>query len=495
MKKTVIAGIAGGVLALGIAGGYLLSSMAERAVRDQIEALPSKMSAYDKAVCDAVEVSLPLRTIRISNLRLKGPAQEIAYQEVILRPGLVAALSSVPVLRDIVLPSSGFIALGDIEARNITQRIKDQRSQANPRYVNGAAASLQFSGIDMDAPLYAALLEKKPLAEKDFFGKLKLSRIEGRQLRFQTTPPTFDCSLDVFRMNNVNLDGRIGLLEISGATLHDEGESLNFGRLSISEVNLPPQLMETVASTQPTPEILRQLILASAPLFRNMTLENLASKQQDITLRLFSLDWLGNAPLHTVTRIRQLSLPVGELTFNIPGMERLLVDLDADRKEQEEWFFDKFTLDIADIGRFDSDIEHSCDFGSLAASQDLRAILFAQIRKAFLRYEDKGGVARLLDSQLRGGSDERQTDAFLERLSSDLAALASQPEYQPLQSHIAALRTTLLTPGTLELRLKDGATLSLTDLQDIPALSSKVEATATPGKENVREQILRLPRR
>ena len=50
----------------------------------------------------------------------------------------------------------------------------------------------------------------------------------------------------------------------------------------------------------------------------------------------------------------------------------------------------------------------------------------------------------------------------------------------------------LITPGTLELRLRDGMRMSVLDMASIENLGRKLEASVVPGKENVKDQILRV---
>ena len=57
---------------------------------------------------------------------------------------------------------------------------------------------------------------------------------------------------------------------------------------------------------------------------------------------------------------------------------------------------------------------------------------------------------------------------------------------------VEALRTTLLTPGTLELRLRDGMKMRMADILNTAALGRMLQASAVPGKENVKDQLLRI---
>ena len=136
-------------------------------------------------------------------------------------------------------------------------------------------------------------------------------------------------------------------------------------------------------------------------------------------------------------------------------------------------FRDKVSFDVAGIGHFDMDMEHNIDVSRLSLeTANSLPLIGKQFRKASLRYEDKGGIARMLDML------EAQIPAALHGEAN--------------RSLVEALHTMLITPGTLELRLRDGMRMSVLDMANIENIGRKLEASAVPGKENVKDQILRV---
>ena len=235
------------------------------------------------------------------------------------------------------------------------------------------------------------------------------------------------------------------------------------------------------------------------PLYRTMTLENgtIFAGRMTIEYRRISHEWRSNTPLHSVVSIEQLDLPAtGRL--RIPGLKRLIINGTGEHIQQGyafqenadfdfDMFRDKVSFDVAGIGHFDMDMEHNIDVSRLSLEKaSSLPLIGTQFRKARLRYEDKGGMALLLAVSIDNRESISQTVDMLE--AQIPAALPGEDNRQLVE----ALRTTQLTPGTLELRLRDGMKMRMADILNTAALGRMLQASAVPGKENVKDQILRV---
>ncbi|WP_300810023.1 hypothetical protein [uncultured Desulfovibrio sp.] len=234
------------------------------------------------------------------------------------------------------------------------------------------------------------------------------------------------------------------------------------------------------------------------PLYRTMTLENgtIFAGRMTIEYRRLSHEWRSNTPLHSVVSIEQLALPAtGRL--RIPGLKRLIINGTGEHIQQGyafqdnddfdfDMFRDKVSFDVAGIGHFDMDMEHNIDVSRLSLEKaSSLPLIGTQFRKARLRYEDKGGIARMLAMVIPGRQALPQVDMLAAEIPAALHGEANR-------SLVEALHTMLITPGTLELRLRDGMRMSVLDMASIENLGRKLEASVVPGKENVKDQILRV---
>lgn len=483
MKKTTVAGLVAGVLALACAGGgFLLANMAEEAIRARVETLPG----YGEAHCDDVRVSLLRRSVRIANLRLRNPEGEILCRDMILRPRPAAALAAVPFLRAAMLPSSVTTIAGDAELRDITARMD---SRGKPP-VEVSLASLAVSGAYLEAALFRDLLDGRPLSAQDFSGKAGSARIDGGPMRLRQASPSFTGTLERFRLRDSVLNASAALFEIERFSFASTEERLSGSLLRLTDIAVPPAFADRPLFSAHSAEALWRTLDGAAPLFRSMPLENasiITTPGETVESRRVRVLWHGNAPLHTVLRLERLCLPASLPRLNglpaVPGLDQLLVDLDWEHLGNGESRREDVTIDVTDMGRMDAVLEHTLDLRRISGS--MLTLLGAQLHRASLRYEDRGGLARLLALSLRHRDELSRVDMLAEQLPALLPGGANRPL-------VEALRTTLLTPGTLELRLRDGMALTALDMLDVRDLGRKIEASATPGKENVKEQLLRL---
>ena len=484
MKKTTAAGIAAGVLALAGAGGILFSTLAEQAIRSRIETLPG----YEEARCDGVRVSLPLRTVRISNLRLRGPEGEFACREAVLRPRLAAMLAAVPPLRSAALPSSGPVIVGDADLRDMTARIA---SPDNRPPVDVSLDSLAVYDGYLDTALFTDLLDGRPVAAQDFSGKAGSARIDGTGIGLRQSRPSFRGTLESFRLRDGVFNTSAALCEIGRFSLAGTEGDFSGSLLRLTDIAVPPALAACLrASAAPSPEALRQALESAGPLFRTMLLEDggIAVNGEKAEIRRLRVDWHSSSPPHTVTHLERLRLPASLLYNNglppLPGLDQLLVNLDWEHRRRGDLRQEDIALDVTDMGRMDAALEHTLDPRLFSGA--MTALIGTQLHTASLRYEDRGGLARLLALFFRGRNTPSQVDLLASRLPAVLPGQANRPL-------VEALRATLLTPGILELRLRDGMALTALDMLDIRNLGRKIEASATAGKEHVADQIRRLP--
>ena len=201
MKKGVVAGIVIGILALGGIGGSLtLPDRAEHYVRDAIAraALPG----YDRAECDDVRISLLQRTVTISNLRLAGPGGEHRCRELTLRPTFPLMLATaVPPLRPLLLPTSGPVILGTMEAQDIAGHVIRDIA---PLSLETGAAALSILDVQLDASLLDKLLNGEKFTVPDLAGRAGAARIHAASVRLRQ--PNL-CSVEIakLRLNDASL--------------------------------------------------------------------------------------------------------------------------------------------------------------------------------------------------------------------------------------------------------------------------------------------------
>ena len=477
MKKAAIAGIVIGALAIGgIGGNLVVSQMLENRIRDSI----NKSAAGIEAQCDDVRVSLLQRTISISNLRLNGSAGEQRYRELILRPTFSLMLAgSIPSLQ-FLLPTSGPLALGDAAARDITLGLAPSGEAATDEIT---LKTLTVSDACLDASLFAELLQSRSApALSDFVEKAGTGRIEISQLRLRSAMSPL-ISVESLTLEDIVAGSRIALVEARQFMIADQ--YIN-GSLRLTDIAIPPNLARKMLDQTISAEDIKQTLLtANQPLYRTMTLENGTFVYGDtkIACRRLSLDWRSNNPLHTISRVEQLDIPIDSAS----GLQQLRIDSEGEHVQRGNLSHDKGSIDIAGAGRLEFDLEYNVDFaGSSLEDDNLQSLLDTQLDKIRLRYEDKGGMALLLAVSIDNRESISQTVDMLE--AQIPAALPGEDNRQLVE----ALRTTLLTPGTLELRLRDGMKMRMADILNTAALGRMLQASAVPGKENVKDQLLRI---
>ena len=477
MKKAAIAGIVIGALGIsGIGGNIVVSQMLENRIRDGI----NKSAAGIEAQCDDVRVSLLQRTISISNLRLNGSAGEQRYRELILRPTFSLMLAgSIPSLQ-FLLPTSGPLALGDAAARDITLGLAPSGEAATDEIT---LKTLTVSDACLDASLFAELLQSRSApALSDFVEKAGTGRIEISQLRLRSAMSPL-ISVESLTLEDIVAGSRIALVEARQFMIADQ--YIN-GSLRLTDIAIPPNLARKMLDQTISAEDIKQTLLtANQPLYRTMTLENGTFVYGDtkIACRRLSLDWRSNNPLHTISRVEQLDIPIDSAS----GLQQLRIDSEGEHVQRGNLSHDKGSIDIAGAGRLEFDLEYNVDFaGSSLEDDNLQSLLDTQLDKIRLRYEDKGGMALLLAVSIDNRESISQTVDMLE--AQIPAALPGEDNRQLVE----ALRTTLLTPGTLELRLRDGMKMRMADILNTAALGRMLQASAVPGKENVKDQLLRI---
>ena len=477
MKKAAIAGIVIGALAIGgIGGNLVVSQMLENRIRDSI----NNSAAGIEAQCDDVRVSLLQRTISISNLRLNGSAGEQRYRELILRPTFSLMLAgSIPSLQ-FLLPTSGPLALGDAAARDITLGLAPSGEAATDEIT---LKTLTVSDACLDASLFAELLQSRSApALSDFVEKAGTGRIEISQLRLRSAMSPL-ISVESLTLEDIVAGSRIALVEARQFMIADQ--YIN-GSLRLTDIAIPPNLARKMLDQTISAEDIKQTLLtANQPLYRTMTLENGTFVYGDtkIACRRLSLDWRSNNPLHTISRVEQLDIPIDSAS----GLQQLRIDSEGEHVQRGNLSHDKGSIDIAGAGRLEFDLEYNVNFaGSSLEDDNLQSLLDTQLDKIRLRYEDKGGMALLLAVSIDNRESISQTVDMLE--AQIPAALPGEDNRQLVE----ALRTTLLTPGTLELRLRDGMKMRMADILNTAALGRMLQASAVPGKENVKDQLLRI---
>ena len=477
MKKAAIAGIVIGALAIGgIGGNLVVSQMLENRIRDGI----NNSAAGIEVQCDDVRVSLLQRTISISNLRLNGSAGEQRYRELILRPTFSLMLAgSIPSLQ-FLLPTSGPLALGDAAARDITLGLVPSGEAATDEIT---LKTLTVSDACLDASLFAELLQSRSApALSDFVEKAGTGRIEISQLRLRSAMSPL-ISVESLTLEDIVAGSRIALVEARQFMIADQ--YIN-GSLRLTDIAIPPNLARKMLDQTISAEDIEQTLLTTnQPLYRTMTLENGTFVYGDtkIACRRLSLDWRSNNPLHTISRVEQLDIPIDSAS----GLQQLRIDSEGEHVQRGNLSHDKGSIDIAGAGRLEFDLEYNVDFaGSSLEDDNLQSLLDTQLDKIRLRYEDKGGMALLLAVSIDNRESISQTVDMLE--AQIPAALPGEDNRQLVE----ALRTTLLTPGTLELRLRDGMKMRMADILNTAALGRMLQASAVPGKENVKDQLLRI---
>lgn len=494
MRKGVVAGIVIGILALGgIGGSLILPDRAEHYVRDAIAraALPG----YDRAECDDVRISLLQRTVTISNLRLAGPGGEHRCRELTLRPTFPLMLATaVPPLRPLLLPTSGPVILGTMEAQDIAGHVI--RDVASLSLETGAAA-LSILDVQLDASLLDKLLNGEKFTVPDLAGRAGAARIHAASVRLRQ--PNL-CSVEIkkLRLNDVLTNFSIALCEAEDVSIADTSGGMNksCSLLRLTDISIPPDILETIIADMPFfPSGLERAVANAAAkhtLYRNVTLENgtlsFGDPETCSVKRVFS----DVAPdmRKGILQIERLYIPprllFGELPY-ILVIDKLFLDCTWEHARNNDRSRENISLTVADMGHITTDLEYTANVDLLSPDADLQTLLGVQFKKVYIRYEDRGGIARILAGQEHPTETLRQLDM----LAAQVSALLSEAS-KPL---IEALRTTLRTPGTLEIRLREGMEITVPELlADIASheLGRSFEASAVPGKEDVTDQILRV---
>ena len=484
MKKAAITGIVIGALAIGgIGGNFVVSQMLENRIRDSFANPPSGIQAQ----CDDVRVSLLQRTVSLSSLRLNGPEGEYSCRELILRPTFSLMLAgSIPSLHSL-LPTSGPLTLGDATAQDVSLRSAPSEDAVA---AEGTLKTLSLSDAYLDAALFAELLQKKGKpAVQELIDKAGAGRIEGTQLRLQAAESD-PVTVESLTLGDLVVGTRAGLVEAKKFEIFDtkQDAGVRGALLRLTDIAVPPALARKILSDTITPRELEQAFTAmEQPLSRTMTLENgtISGNGMAIEYRKIFHDWRSKTPLHSLATIEQLDIPAtGRL--RIPGLKRLVISGTGEHMQQGDVFRDKVSFDVAGIGHLDMDMQHNIDVSRLSLEEtNALALLGTQFTKASLRYEDKGGIARMLAMVI----PSRQALPQVDMLAAQIPAALPGETNRPL---VEALHTMLITPGTLELRLREGMGMTMLDMADIENIGRKIEASAVPGKENVKEQILRV---
>ena len=484
MKKAAITGIVIGALAIGgIGGNFVVSQMLENRIRDSFANPPSGIQAQ----CDDVRASLLQRTVSLSSLRLNGPEGEYSCRELILRPTFSLMLAgSIPSLHSL-LPTSGPLTLGDATAQDVSLRSAPSEDAVA---AEGTLKTLSLSDAYLDAALFAELLQKKGKpAVQELIDKAGAGRIEGTQLRLQAAESD-PVTVESLTLGDLVVGTRAGLVEAKKFEIFDtkQDAGVRGALLRLTDIAVPPALARKILSDAITPRELEQAFTAmEQPLYRTMTLENgtISGNGMAIEYRKIFHDWRSKTPLHSLATIEQLDIPAtGRL--RIPGLKRLVISGTGEHMQQGDVFRDKVSFDVAGIGHLDMDMQHNIDVSRLSLEEtNALALLGTQFTKASLRYEDKGGIARMLAMVI----PSRQALPQVDMLAAQIPAALPGETNRPL---VEALHTMLITPGTLELRLREGMGMTMLDMADIENIGRKIEASAVPGKENVKEQILRV---
>ena len=484
MKKAAITGIVIGALAIGgIGGNFVVSQMLENRIRDSFANPPSGIQAQ----CDDVRVSLLQRTVSLSSLRLNGPEGEYSCRELILRPTFSLMLAgSIPSLHSL-LPTSGPLTLGDATAQDVSLRSAPSEDAVA---AEGTLKTLSLSDAYLDAALFAELLQKKGKpAVQELIDKAGAGRIEGTQLRLQAAESD-PVTVESLTLGDLVVGTRAGLVEAKKFEIFDtkQDAGVRGALLRLTDIAVPPALARKILSDTITPRELEQAFTAmEQPLYRTMTLENgtISGNGMAIEYRKIFHDWRSKTPLHSLATIEQLDIPAtGRL--RIPGLKRLVISGTGEHMQQGDVFRDKVSFDVAGIGHLDMDMQHNIDVSRLSLEEtNALALLGTQFTKASLRYEDKGGIARMLAMVI----PSRQALPQVDMLAAQIPAALPGETNRPL---VEALHTMLITPGTLELRLREGMGMTMLDMADIENIGRKIEASAVPGKENVKDQILRV---
>ena len=484
MKKAAITGIVIGALAIGgIGGNFVVSQMLENRIRDSFANPPSGIQAQ----CDDVRVSLLQRTVSLSSLRLNGPEGEYSCRELILRPTFSLMLAgSIPSLHSL-LPTSGPLTLGDATAQDVSLRSAPSEDAVA---AEGTLKTLSLSDAYLDAALFAELLQKKGRpAVQELIDKAGAGRIEGTQLRLQAAESD-PVTVESLTLGDLVVGTRAGLVEAKKFEIFDtkQDAGVRGALLRLTDIAVPPALARKILSDTITPRELEQAFTAmEQPLYRTMTLENgtISGNGMAIEYRKIFHDWRSKTPLHSLATIEQLDIPAtGRL--RIPGLKRLVISGTGEHMQQGDVFRDKVSFDVAGIGHLDMDMQHNIDVSRLSLEEtNALALLGTQFTKASLRYEDKGGIARMLAMVI----PSRQALPQVDMLAAQIPAALPGETNRPL---VEALHTMLITPGTLELRLREGMGMTMLDMADIENIGRKIEASAVPGKENVKDQILRV---
>ena len=360
MKKAAIAGIVIGALAIGgIGGNLVVSQMLENRIRDSI----NKSAAGIEAQCDDVRVSLLQRTISISNLRLNGSAGEQRYRELILRPTFSLMLAgSIPSLQ-FLLPTSGPLALGDAAARDITLGLAPSGEAATDEIT---LKTLTVSDACLDASLFAELLQSRSApALSDFVEKAGTGRIEISQLRLRSAMSPL-ISVESLTLEDIVAGSRIALVEARQFMIADQ--YIN-GSLRLTDIAIPPNLARKMLDQTISAEDIKQTLLtANQPLYRTMTLENGTFVYGDtkIACRRLSLDWRSNNPLHTISRVEQLDIPIDSAS----GLQQLRIDSEGEHVQRGNLSHDKGSIDIAGAGRLEFDLEYNVNFAGSSLEDD-----------------------------------------------------------------------------------------------------------------------------
>ena len=504
MKKGVITTITIGILALGgIGGGLFLQNRTEQLIQNEIARISAPFPGLERASCDDVRVSFLQRTVAISNLRLSGPKGELRCRELVLRPAFSAMLAAgVPSLCSLLLPDSGPVVMGDMEARDMATHavlpILPQMPDSPTHTLEAELATLTLVAVQLDGRHFAALLNGDTPPLRDVAGQSGAALMDAARIRLRRVEPIpSTLTMERLRLRDVVTGPGAALLEIERLSDVDADTEKSWARLRLTEISIPPTVLDAIALNGlfSFDELTQALAESGENLCRTLTMEGgkfafppSPAESTCVVKRIFiesrdtpqyfqiQLDRLRIAPY--------LALPK-DGPLSIPGIAMLQLDFSWKHEQRGRLFREDVSLSAADMGRLTIELEHDFDFYNLSSDADLLSLPGARLGKGFLRYEDEGGIGRMLAARIRDRKELLQVDA----LAAQLSALFPGRSNQGL---VDALRTTLLTPGTLELRLRDDMRTTVFDLLASGEPGRRIDASAVPGKENVKEQILRF---
>lgn len=486
--------IAAAVLVAALAcGAFAVRQLAVSGVEEVVAGLPSQLEGVKSMEHGGLEVSIASGGIRLRDLRVvveQGDG-ELAWvgRDVSLAASCRLILAVIPPLRALLLPKDGIVPLGDLA-------IRDLSLEERPDGGRGMVREARLQGVGMEAGVLAAILDGGHVDDPALAGAMAMDRGEyvGCSWAFPMPNPEAPGSTRAeAAADSVVIAGMRGWgfadLKVAGLRFSVGEAGIGLEGLRISEFSPGPELAEAIMHADADPEALgmafRRAMTAGRPPFAAAELEGLHVGGGDgerlgaDRLALRRADAGGHEVAMNGLCLRGDILE--ETGLVVQGLSRVCVDGRADLLRRGDRMRTRGDLDVRDVGRLAYDVDYAIP-GGVPDFDNPLTLLGATLNGLTLRYEDRGGLARL-------AFNLPFPESLPVMIRQELDDILPGPVNAPL---VRAVADFVDRPGVLELRRRGGGAFTAMHLMNPGGIGSHFEAVATPGAESFADAVARL---